>query len=301
MNKIVLILIPWIFTVSCKTVSSLSTTKNNTENMKNLCEDPQEKVIVMKEMADGDFFEVDIDSSRKIVNITMDYNGQYNVPLIENGKVVTNEEGQQYYKDGMYAQGYILSASGEKTPVSVRKFIDSYEIDNWHDLNVPKGEKLRIDFMHRENYREEILKLPKSERTIQFNSILIRYEDPENLPHDVFMYNKNYESALSSDAKILKSGDKLDLKIESGKKICRVDVRWGDAKPYAADGTYVPGYAQGTVIVNGEAQEMRNVARIETQVFSISDITNATESPSLSVTFEGDEARVHWVKVYYKE
>ncbi len=78
-------------------------------------------------------------------------------------------------------------------------------------------------------------------------------------------------------------------------------MRWGDEKP-RRDGVYVPGTASGQLTVAGVPQgTWRNVAAVETQVWDNIKVPDSAAEQTISVAFQGDDARVHWLRVYYTE
>jgi len=250
----------------------------------------------------GDEHEIAIDPTRAIEQITCKYHGDYRVQEIgPDGQPTRNDEGQPRFKDGMYAFGYVVSPTGQEQEVATKKFIDAFETDNWHDLTAAKGPKFVIKFRHSDRYANDP-DVVAANTTIRLESILVRYATDPNARFQEFMYNRDYDYGLSPDAVAVTNGGSHKVKIPKSKRITRIDVRWGDEKP-RQNGVYVPGTANGRLLVNGQAQgTWRNVAAIETQVWApVQAPAPAGDDHEIAISFSGDDARVHWIKVFYEE
>lgn len=249
-------------------------------------------------MGDGDSFEVPLDPTRKLHQITMIYDGRYSVPELDaQGKPKKNDEGDAYYKDGMYAHGFVLGSNGSKEDVSVPKFIDGNETDNWHDIPPLSGTKLRVEFAHDQRFAKDPAVLAAKTK-VRMDRVIIQYQDPEGLKSEVFDFDR--DDPLKSNAEIRSGGD-FAVDFDGTKEVYRVDVRWGDAKPRAASGEYVPGRASGYLTVDGFTSDRRNVAAIETQAFTVKGVGPSPKgNHRVSVHMASDNGRVHWLKVFYK-
>ncbi len=264
--------------------------------------DPQKTYRIDRRMQHGDFFEVAVDATRQIEQITCKYDGRYTVKeLDEDGKERLNDEGKTRFKDGMYAHGYVLGEDGEKREIAPKKFIDEGETDNWHDLYQAKGGKLRVEFRHGDGHAEDA-DVKSAATTIGMESIIVRYADAPGLVFQEFLYNPEYEDSMSKKAVAVKNNASHKVKLDKAKKVYRIDIRWGDEKPRDAAGIYIPGTASGVVKVNGQdAGTWRNVAAIETQVWMVNDYPVASGAENeVEIEFGGDDARIHWIKVYYQ-
>ena len=259
----------------------------------------------------GDSHSIDVDSSRRIVYLVTDYHGVYHIPLSDNhGNPIVNEVGGTYWKDGMYVSGALTLPDGTERPLGFRhRFIDANEPENWYDLELPPVARVRFDFFHDPEYADELLALPRAERTsILLRRIIVRYGDPEGLVHDSFMYNPDTmtpevspEVAMSDRAVLVPDGGSHRVTVSSGRRICRVDVRWGDAKPRINE-MYQQGHADGLMLVNGQAQgDWRSLSFIETEIFAGIDQEPVTGEQSIEFRFRGDPARIHWINVYYHD
>ena len=249
-------------------------------------------------VGDGDMFEIEINPDRPIEQITMKYNGQYTIPVIEkDGSVKVNDEGKIYYKDGMYVTGFVENKQGQ-SEISVPKFIDAHETDNWYHLGHVQGSKIIFKFHYRDSFRNDAAVIA-SKRKVKMQSVLVRYKDPVGLQFEEKVFNNDDEDSLSEQAKSIEQGSSFTMTVPANKHIFRVDVRWGDAKP-RQNGVYVPGYASGRLKVNGNwIDEMRNVAAIETQVWNF-DTASSNDYHKIELYFYHDLAKIHWIKVYYK-
>lgn len=260
--------------------------------------DPLVKYEIGRQMGDGDFFEVPLDPSRKLQQITMIYDGRYTVPeLDEQGHPKTNDEGATYYKDGMYAHGFVLGADDSREEVSQPKFIDASETDNWHDIPPLSGEKLRVEFSYADRFKNDPDVLAAHTK-VRMDRVIIQYKDPDGLTYEVFDYDLNDQ--LKSKAEIA-SGGEFAVDFDGTKEIYRVDVRWGDAKPRDANGQYIAGRANGFLTVDDFRSDSRNVAAIETQAFSVQNASARAEGTHrIGVHMNYDAGRVHWMKVFYR-
>ncbi|MGE0174690.1 MAG: hypothetical protein AB7T49_18000 [Oligoflexales bacterium] len=278
----------------CKSTDQTSAVKDETP------QNPLQTISVNHSVRAGDTLEYEIDATREIDQITCVYNGNYSVYVRNpDGSIRQNDEGRPYYKDGLYVHGFVRTPSGEDVEVSAPKFIDSVETDNWHDLRVPKGNKLVLKILHREEFAQDP-EVIAANRTASFRKITIRYKDDSNHQSIDFIYNQDYDDAFSADAVLVQPGNHHTVEVPGDKKIYRIDVRWGDAKPRASDGTYIAGLAYGRLTVDGMGSEGdRNVAYIETQTWSGLDIPTKGAPHKITLEFSGDPARIHWIKVYY--
>lgn len=260
--------------------------------------DPLVKYEIGKTLGDGDSFEVPLDPKRKLQQVTMIYDGQYSVPALDaQGQPKKSDEGKSYYKDGIYARGFVVGANGSKEAVSVPKFVDSDETDNWHDLKPLSGQKLRVEFGYADQYRNDPAVIAAHTK-IRMTRVIIQYQDPEGLTYETFDYDLHDE--MKSKAEI-PSGGAFSVDFDGKKEVYRVDVRWGDAKPRNASGEYVPGVASGYVTVDGFTSDTRNVAMIETQAFAMRNpAARADGSHRIAVHMLNDSGRVHWIKVFYR-
>ncbi len=128
--------------------------------------------------------------------------------------------------------------------------------------------------------------------------VIIQYRDPEGLTYETFDYDLHDEQKSKAE---IQSGGAFSIDFDGKKEVYRVDVRWGDAKPRNAKGEYVPGTASGYVTVDDFRSDTRNVAAIETQVFSLAKpAARRSGSHRISVHMNGDRGRVHWIKVFYR-
>lgn len=260
-------------------------------------DDPLVKYEINKAMGDGDSFEVPLDPKRKLQQITMIYDGNYSIPALDaNGQPKKSDEGKTYYKDGMYAHGFVVSANGSKEEVSVPKFVDSNETDNWHDLKPLSGQKLRVEFGYGAEYKNDPA-VVAAHTKVQMTRVIIQYQDPEGLTSEIFDYDLGDEQKSKAE---ISSGGAFSIDFDGKKEVYRVDVRWGDAKPRNAQGEYVPGRASGYLTVDGFRSDTRNVAMIETQAFSVKNATAQAGSHKIAVHMTNDSGRVHWIKVFYR-
>lgn len=264
---------------------------------------PVTEYQINKSMRHGDFFEVPLSPQQKLKQITMVYSGNYKIHVFNpDGSVRRNDEGDPYYKDGMYANGFVLDSSGNRKPVAAAKFVDANETDNWHDIPPLTGVTLRVEFSHRAEYLADPV-VAAANTEIQMIKVIIQYADPEGLKFEEFVYNSSYDDTMNADAHPIISGGYFSQSFDGTKKITRVDVRWGDAKPRTAEGVYVPGSASGYIQVNGaNRSDTRNVAAIETQIFAGLNILprHDGQDHEISVHMIGDSGRVHFVKVFYE-
>jgi hypothetical protein len=260
--------------------------------------DPRVTYEIGRDMADGDFFEVTLDPKRQLQEITMVYDGEYTVPAMDaQGKPRKSDEGKPYYKDGIYAHGFVVGANGTRDEVSVPKFVDSDETDNWHDLKPLSGDKLRVEFSYADEYRNDPAVIAAHTK-VRMTRIIVQYQDPPGLTFQTFDYDLGTE--LKSNAEI-PAGGEFGIDFDGKKTVYRVDVRWGDARPRAADGTYVPGRANGYITVDGFTSDRRNVAEIETQAFAVSNAAPLADgNHRVTVHMNNDNGRVHWIKVFYR-
>lgn len=235
---------------------------------------------------------------QEIDQITVRYHGDYNMPVYEtDGSIRQNTEGQPMYRDGMYAQGYVHQADGVQTKVSQRKFVNRYEIDNWHDLESVSGDKLSIDFFHSRRYENQ-QDIIEAGRKIALHDVMVRYRIDTSIADVVaFDFATDDQNPFDASAIHLSSGERHAVDIAAGKRITRIDVRWGDAKR-GQDGHYRPGVAKGKIYVNTVGQgRYRNVARIETQTYLVDHEPN-DEPTRIEVEIKGDVGRIFWLKVY---
>lgn len=284
--------------ISCKTrsVSTVSAIPGDVDYL-DFARNPQELFSIDRMMGDGDTFEITVNEHRPIEQITMKYHGDYSIPVIkEDGEARVNDEGKTYFKDGMYVTGYIKNSFG-RSNVSTPKFIDAYETDNWYDLGHIQGSKLLFEFHYRDSFRDDPA-VKSSNRKIKMESVLVRYHDPEGLQYEEKVFNHDDENPLSKEAKSIDSGEEFVFAVPGDRRIFRVDIRWGDAKP-RKNGVYVPGYANGQLIVNQKKiGEKRNVAAIENQIWIFDPQASVTDH-EIKVQFFYDIAKIHWIKVYY--
>lgn len=261
-------------------------------------ESPLQFIPIGKNVKHGDVLTFNIDPSRDIEQITCKYHGVYSV---RDGNKV-NDEGQPYYMDGMYVHGYVQLNGGPKREVAPKKFVDAHETDNWHDLYAgAKGDTLIVEMRHADKYLTKP-EMRNVSRTIRFDSILVKYKDKPGLKYVPFEYNSNEHGSMSPDAVAVKPGGSHSVKVSADKRITRIDIRWGDEKP-RLNGVYVPGRAEGAIFINGRrVLNQRNVAAVETQVFSpVSGYPAPADGDhTVEVRFYYDDARIHWIKVYYE-
>lgn len=257
-------------------------------------------------VGDGDEIFVPIDPKRKITQITPYYSGSYKLPVInEDGSIKKNDEGATYYRDGIYAFGYIRDQNGQWQSVSRAKFIDHDEHDNWHDLHIVPGDVLKIEFKYGDRYRtdQEVL---SSNRKVQMHNVKVVYADAEGETFHIENYNPQSEAshevpiAVATQGIKVESGQSHTVKFDgTGKKIYKVVVRWGDAKPRKADGSWDAGFARGSLSINGKTLgSLRNVAFIENQTWDGFEFTGPI---TVDVNFRSHFGRVHSVKIYYTE
>lgn len=262
---------------------------------------PEAFFEINRQVGHGDFFEVPVDATRKITQVTVRYHGAYSVyEKDSNGQVLKNDEGAPRYKDGMYAHGYLVDQNGTKREISSKKFVDAYETDNWHDLYDVRGKTLRVEFRHSPHHAEDP-EVKAVVRTVAMQSVLVRYDDHPDEVYKEIRYSNDDNYGLSPDAKLVAAGKSHKISIPKSMKAYRVDVRWGDEKPRSSDGFYVAGTAKGRLIINGQPQgSQRNVAAIETQVWAPVRYTAANDRDTeIELAFDYDDARIHWVRVYY--
>jgi hypothetical protein len=262
----------------------------------------QHLYVVNKSYGHGGLLELPIDPTREIEQITCKYDGRYSV--VErgaDGQPILNDEGKPRYKDGMYAHGYVLGADGVEREVSEKKFIDSDETDNWHDLTAEKGGMLVIRFALSDRYKDDP-EVAAAQRQIRMESVLVRYKMAPGATSQDFIYNASYDYSMSPDAVAVSNGGSHKIQVAKGKRIYRIEVRWGDEKP-RVNGVYVPGMASGRLSINGVPQGgSRNVAAIETQLWEPVSYTDAAGADNeIELSFFGDDARIHFIKVYYEE
>jgi len=299
MRKILLIatlfLAAQMFTVGCRHVDA---NDSNLQDATFTPDNPLQSITVAKDVKHGDVLTFPIDPSREIDQITCKYHGVYSV---RDGDRV-NDEGQPYYMDGMYVHGYVQLEGGTRREVAPKKFVDANETDNWHDLYAgARGDTLIIEMRHGPQYLNRP-EMQNVNRTIRFDSILVRYKDRPGLTFVPFEYNTDENDSMSSDAVSVASGGSHVVMVDAEKRINRIDIRWGDERP-RVNGVYVPGRAEGAIFINGRrVLNQRNVAAVETQVFTpITDYPAATGTENkVEVRFYYDNARIHWIKVYYE-
>jgi hypothetical protein len=296
-----LLLVPALFLLSCAFSAGCKQRDAGQSDLQDAgfsADNPLQSITVGKNVKHGEMLTFPIDPSREIEQITCKYHGVYS---IRDGSKV-NDEGQPYYMDGMYVHGYVQLAGGVRREVAPKKFVDAHETDNWHDLYPgARGDTLIVEMRHADKYLTKP-EMQNINRTIRFDSILVKYKDKPGLKFIPFAYNANEHVSMSSDAVIVKSGGSHTVSVGADKRITRIDIRWGDEKP-RVNGVYVPGRAEGAIFVNGRrVLNQRNVAAVETQVFSpISDYPAPTGAEhTVEVRFYYDDARIHWIKVYYE-
>lgn len=303
-SHVVLFILVCTGIVGCKSSetkpsSSTLATHDDTTEISDL--QPQVLTQIDQSYRAGESFTVPLNPNRVIDQITIKYDGRYSlIALDENGKTKVNDEGAPFYRDGMYAIGYAISETGEKTQVAPKKFVDAFETDNWHDVTKGlQGTKLLVEFEHSNAYKNDP-DVIAAKRSVKVQSVLVRYVDDPRQIYEEFSYNPNPYVSISSDAVTLKPGQTHTAVFKKTNKIYRVDVRWGDERP-RINGVYIAGKASGKLSINGESQgPSRNVAAIETQVWSPINYTPSVNGETkIDVSILYEEARIHWIRVYY--
>lgn len=244
--------------------------------------------------------EIDLDSTGNLSNVTMDYSSSaYKVPVIENGVPKVNDEGKTYYKDGIYIKAFLLTTAGQRVQLDRTRFVDGPEIDNWHDLNAPKGSKLIIQFSVAQEYRSDP-QVQASNPRVTLKSVTLRYKDAPGLVSKDFIYNSDYDNEMPANAIELPAGGTHSVTFPKSYKVYRVDVRWGDAKPRNEAGHYVPGTASGALLINGVQQgPARQVAALETESWGPLNLPTGAGDNTFSINLKYDKGRVHSIRLFY--
>ena len=285
---------------ACRTTGATKPTTSDIASQGDFA-DPVEHREVNQSFHSGERFEMSLDPNRDLDQVTVSWDVDYSLLMKDSsGRVMLNDEGQPMYRDGMYAYPKVLNGEGGIDQIGPKKFVAPNETDNVHDLNNVQGKTLYLEFWHARDQRDNP-QVRATHRAVKLKSVTLRYKDAPGQQFKDFVYNTNYNDALSSRARYVPSGQTFELEIPSTLRVYRVDVRWGDAKP-RVNGVYVAGSATGKLKFNGEWQgEARNVAAIETQTWTSLNYPPAQGSHhTLVVSFRNDGARVHSVRAYYQ-
>lgn len=288
---------PW----ACKTTGVPQQPASAVASIQDDFADPVDHKEVNQTFHSGERFEMPLDPNRDLDQVTVSWDVTYSLVMKDsNGRVMLNDEGQPMYRDGMYAYPKVVNVDGGVDQIGPKKFVAPNETDNVHDLDNVRGTTLYLEFWHAHDQQDNP-QVRATHRSVKLKSVTLRYKDAPGQQYKDFIYNPNYNDALSSQARYVPAGQTFELEIPANMHVYRADVRWGDAKP-RVNGVYVAGSATGRLKFNGEWQgEARNVAAIETQTWSGMSYPPAQGSHhTLVVSFRNDGARIHSVRVYYQ-